>query len=418
MRMLLCFDKEGEAQEAMEEVAKGAPNGPEPRCLHSEKLTTELKAFFDAVDAALKGKARKTNFDGYDLILLDNNLSHLDIKGARLTGEDVAGFFRAFTTTPYIVSLNKNSDLDFDLEYLVGIHDTRADLAVNTDHLANRALWTGNVKDSPDGFRPWYWPALSDEPNRRRRQIKFVQGHFKKPILSALHFPKSAVLALSRRAKGVLSPEGQQPTADASVERPITTVTFEQFFRSSSRSVPAEEDRKNLADRDDRTATSRVIAGDLDFWLRRDVLGPQDVLVDAPHLLLRMPFLLGKKASSLSAWNATTSHRQPPFGFDAAIYKRYLRAHRFKEQQWTPRPTFWGSAIKADKKLNDLFFASEKASWGDFVFCEDVSTFVDRPNEESMFPQEFVAEFESPWNRRYVRVLEQKSYVPRSRLAL
>ena len=63
-----------------------------------------------------------------DIVILDNNLAELTIPGARHTAESIAGYIRAFTNIPYIVSLNKNPDIDFDLRYLMGDRHTQADV--------------------------------------------------------------------------------------------------------------------------------------------------------------------------------------------------------------------------------------------------------------------------------------------------
>jgi hypothetical protein len=417
MRILICFDRKEESEEALDAVKKGGPKDPDLHVSCEKQLRSDLVKFFAGVNAVLEGnKSPKSAFDGYDLIFLDNNLTHLDIKGARQTGEGVAGYLRAFTDTPYVISVNKNPDLDFDLQGLVGDAATRADLAINTAHLENPALWTGRVGDARDGFRPWYWPALNFEPNRRRKQIRFVQSRLKKPILSALGFDKRAILALSRTAKGVLSPEGRQPGSHDGSDL-ITRCTFEDFFLSSSRSVPAEEDRKCLVDTKNRRAISRVVASDLDMWFRRDVAAPQDVIVDIAHLLTRMPFVLGQRASDVKAWNAAVQKVAPPFGLDKSIYKRHLSKTRCRLDLWIRSPSFWWATLKENEKLSQSFFRPQKEKWADCVFCEDISTFVSRGNGASA-THEFVADFESPWDRRYVRQLRGKRYVPRSRMAL
>jgi hypothetical protein len=417
MKILICFDRKDESDQALDAVKKGGPKHLDPHVRYDTQLSSDLEKFFAGVKVALDGKkSPKSAFDGYDLIFLDNNLTHLDIKGARLTGEGVAGYLRAFTDTPYVVSVNKNPDLDFDLQGLVGDASTRADLAINTSHLENRALWTGSVEDARDGFRPWYWPALDSEPVRRRRQIRFVQSRLKKPILSTLDFDRRAILALSRTAKGVLSPEGRQPGSNGESDL-ITRCTFEDFFRSSSRSVPAEDDRVCLLEIKNRLAISRVVASDLDMWFRRDVVAPQDVIVDVSHLLSRMPFLLGHRASGVKAWNNAIQKARPPFGLDKSIYKRYLSKARCRLDLWIRSPSFWWTTLKDSEKLNQSFFRAEKEKWADCVFCEDISAFVTRGSGVSA-PQEFVADFESPWDRRYVRRLTGKRYVPRSRMAL
>ena len=91
--------------------------------------------------ATLKGTVFEPS--DFDIVVLDNNLAALEVSGARQTAESIAGYIRAFTNIPYIVSLNKNPEVDFDLRYLLGDYQTQADVALNTDHLANRALWRG-----------------------------------------------------------------------------------------------------------------------------------------------------------------------------------------------------------------------------------------------------------------------------------
>ena len=106
--------------------------------------------------------------------MIDNNLTHLKVSGGRLTAESIAGYIRAFTTGTYIISVNKNPDVDFDLRFLIGDYNTRTDLALNETHLGNRALWTGDPRDADDGFIPWYWPHLDGVAKRRKEQIAFV----------------------------------------------------------------------------------------------------------------------------------------------------------------------------------------------------------------------------------------------------
>jgi hypothetical protein len=419
MRVLVCDDRRSECDAAMEAVRKGAPRGTRCEPLHSKDLGAALETLFSVVRDSLDGKTvGKTPFDDQDIIILDNNLSHLDTKGARLTAEAVAGYVRAFATTPYVVSLNKNQEVDFDLQNLIGDNATRADLAVNTAHLENRSLWTGRSVDATDGFCPWYWPALALAPKRRRQQIAFVQRSLKKPILQSFQFPDSAVAALSRHAKGLLSPDAQYVTADAHVGKPISKVTFAEFFHSTARSLPAEEDREKLLKMKNHRIIARTVAGELDVWFRRDVLATQDAIVDVPHLLVRMPFLLGKRAADLRAWNSAVAAERPPFGLEQSLYKKYLSRHRFDLNMWIPAPAFWGRSLKEDDKLSALFFKSEKSKWGDFVFCEDTRLFERRVDDGSSGPKEFVAEFESPWDRRYISNVKKKNYAPRSRLAL
>ena len=140
-----------------------------------------------------------------DVVVLDNNLADLQHSGALHTAEAIAGYVRAFTDIPYVVSLNKNSDVDFDLRYLIGDYQTLADSALNTDHLAHRGLWDGPSGGKAGSFRPWYWPLLNDAPARRRRQIEVVKKVLDDPILPTLSFSEEDIGYLTRHAKGALS---------------------------------------------------------------------------------------------------------------------------------------------------------------------------------------------------------------------
>src|SRR5207244_1753722 len=119
------------------------------------------------------------------------------------------GYIRAFTSTPYIISLNKNPDIDFDLRYLIGDYATRADVALNTHHLSNIALWTGDQKKAKSGFLPWYWPRLDKVSDRRRKQVEFVRKYLDDSIMTTFGFDDEAIGFLSPRATGSLSPKAE-----------------------------------------------------------------------------------------------------------------------------------------------------------------------------------------------------------------
>ena len=177
MNILVCDDREEHCDSLVEMISRTFVEGTVTP-LSATNLSTALDTFFQSIEAFLKNKPHSTpvegiqRFDDADLIVIDNNLTHLNLSGPRLTGESIAGYIRAFSAGPYIISVNKNPDVDFDLRFLIGDYNTRADLALNEDHLGSRALWTGNPSDAEDGFLPWYWPRLKDVVDRRQKQIK------------------------------------------------------------------------------------------------------------------------------------------------------------------------------------------------------------------------------------------------------
>ena len=413
MKILVCDDERIRGEKTRTAIAAGTDH--ETRLLAGDDLTEQIGSLFDLAASTLKPNSStastRSEFESeeYDIAILDNNLSELDIRNARHTAESIAGYVRAFWKIPYIVSLNKNPHVDFDLRYLVGDYQTHADLALNDKHLSISALWTGTSVN--DEFRPWYWPAMEDVVRRRRRQIAFVKKHLDDSILSALDLPNSATDRLSRHALGALCAEA----------RLVQRVTFRKFFVASCRSLPIRRERELLArsitSKDDPVCdiVCRVVAGELDRWIRRNLLAPQDVLVDLPHLLMRMPFLLGAKARRLQAWNDVVAATQPPYGLSTALYRSHLRDARFREDAWVKSPCFWWTCLKSDRELNSRF-ARNRQRWASAVFCEDLSRFREyRADEDG--PSEFAAEVEGTWARRHVEIVGSWSYTPRSRFA-
>lgn len=415
MKVLVCDDIKGRGERVKKAIEDAA--GHETELLSGTLLEREIKELFRRSRLVLDSKIPPQVMDGetssftsdFDVAILDNNLSALEIGGARQTAESIAGYLRAFGHIPYIVSLNKNPHVDFDLRYLVGDHGTYADLAVNGDHLSNRALWTGKPGDAPDdGFFPWYWPPLNDVATRRRRQIRFVQERLDELIFESINL-SSASVCLSRHAKGSLSPEAVD----------VSEVTFKDFFVTACRSLPIGEEREKLAkatsDETVRCVVSRVVAGELDRWFRRDILAPQDLLVDLPHLLVRMPFLIGPDAQNVDRWNDALTAKKSPYGLSKEIYEMHLQDSEFVHDIWTQAPSFRWRELKSNAELNRMFFGDD-AQWAEAVFCEDTSRFVLRKGSK-LPPAEFAAEFEGAWNRRYVADLPSKHYAPKSRLA-
>ena len=432
IRVLVCDDLDENSTEFSDEIEKARQPDVDVVRLFGEDLTAEIASLIDGADGVLAGEDRpgdvgRTRFDDdVDLVVLDNNLAQLDIKGARLTAEAIAGYIRAFSAAPYVVSINKNPDVDFDLRYLVGDYASRADLALNLPHLSNGGLWTGRRSDAPRGFLPWYWPKLLGAAERRRRQIEFVSDALDRNVCESLGIPGEAFSSLSRQSRSLLS-QAEEATDEPSVPDHGLGfgATFRQVFLASPRSLPNQSERRHLLkkfNQDEhgvRTIVARVVAAEIDFWFRRDVLAPQELLVDVPHLLMRMPFLLGERASDLRHWNSAVDAcvGDPPFGMESEIFDRHLERQRFQHGLWVPTPAFWWAGLKDDDELNSRFSIGG-VDWSDAVFCEDQSTFVPRQDSSGEDePAEFVAQFEGPWSRRYVANLPRIRYVPKSRFA-
>ena len=201
----------------------------------------------------------------------------------------------------------------------------------------------------------------------------------------------------------------------------MESVTFLKFFEEACRSLPNLPDREALSaavakSEHARQVVARVVAGEVERWIRRDLLGPQDVLVDIPHLLARMPFLLGPHGGTMRFWNDAIMETEPPYGLWNDVYRGHLHEARFAHDMWTKGPCFWWRHLKADAELNRMFYQAE-IQWADAVFCEDSSRFVCAADGGDPKTMEFAAEFEGSWNRRHIECLPERRYSPKSRLA-
>jgi hypothetical protein len=428
MRILICDDIDARATDIKQIIS--ATNQPNITVdlLTEQSLTKGLEDFFAKIrpyllDPANAALIDDNVFNGYDLVIIDNNLAELAITGAILTAETIAGYVRSFSTSRYLISLNKNPDVDFDLRYLVGDFTTHADLALNVTHLRNNALWTGLLEDAEKGFLPWYWPKLNTVSHRRQSQFEFLHQRLLESVTSTFGFSKKSIQYLSAHAQGTLDPEAKalSSTDDG---KTIDQVTFCDVFLAKDRSLPIRSERTAIVaafeagSADAAKVIARVVTADIDLWFRRDVIGPQEALVDIPHLLLRMPFLLGDKSGDINYWNQCLKEHVAPFGLAADVFEGQLATARFEYGDWAPTPAFWWPSLKDNDALNELFFNANSNHWADVVFCEDQSIFVERsPGEGDPVPVEFSAEFEGSWGRRHVTRLNNIKYAPRTRLA-
>lgn len=426
MKILVCDDVHTRCEEIAKSIREGGQASPD--ILEDKELTDELTKLFKDIRSYLEKPGQfdhvgKTRFDGMDLVILDNNLAHLEVPGARLTAESIAGYVRAFTTATYVISLNLNPDVDFDLRYLVGDFSTRADMALNINHLANPGLWTGDPKSAKDGFLPWYWPTLSTVAERRRKQIEFVGKLLDQSVVDSLGFDDEAISFLSLHARGALSPEASSNENLDQGSIPFNKLTFRDVFVGKERSLPIKSERLELSNAEKgnaklRDIIARVVAADMDLWFRRDIVAPQEPLVDVPHLLMRFPFLLGTRAKDIGAWNASLQANASGNGIEKSLYDEHLSPVKFAHEIWVKSDCFWWPKLKDNEKLNTLLIEAKAGDWADVVFCEDRSAFFEREPKNGGPPTEFPAEFEGSWEQRYIARVDKYRYSPRSRLAM
>ena len=406
MKILVCAARQADCDAICSQI----DGSHDVRGLCGSALETALRELVRAIAKLLRGEDMDSprcvcEFADVDLALFDHDLTALYFGGPRLSAEAFIGYLRAFTDIAYIVSLNKNRDVDFDLCFLFGDCESQADLAINTDHLGSGRLWEG-VADA--AFAPWYWPCLDDAVTRRRRQVEFVRERLNEPVWASLAFPDMVADYMSRRARARLYPVRSQ--------RPAHQTTFREFFHGTG--ILLQKDIPTLSRMTDRgdpaaiDAVCRVVAADIDRWLRCDVLGPQDVLIDVPHLLARMPYLLGARMRDLACFNAAIQEETEPFGMDADLYRQHVRGARYSADIWVPSPCYWWPMLREDQGLFELFLNSGRGPFA--VFCEDASVFAS-DDADGERPAQALIESATSWPRRHLAKVPGRHYWPACR---
>lgn len=359
----------------------------------------ELKALLAGLERRKKswreGDARpsaKIALDDIDVLLLDFDLLRiLDFAN----GENLAYLVRCFSDCGIILGLNQYGENRFDLS-LKGHPESWADLNIGWRQLVNPGLWGGQAK----GFRPSHWPNLPAYMGSLPQRVEDARTGIDEPIWKVVGIPEDIMRFLPRTAGQFL---GKDPME----------VTFRQFVTSSPypsglMAKDAKPRRGHPALPDD--AIARIGAARVSKWLERLVLPGQDILVDAPHLAARFPSLLEGGPAKVASWQKTArllSHKE------VGIRWRRIERHRLKKTHWVSRPVWFWRTLSADESIEEV-----KEPWSrkgpDLVFCEDASAFYKRTD-----CREFVADTESPYARRFVRVFRDDGveYEPRCRFS-
>lgn len=324
--------------------------------------------------------------DKIDILIIDFDLFKFD---PNVTGESIAYLARCYSRCGMIVALNQfNRRPHFDLT-LRGHPESFADLNLHDSQVHNLGLW----KEPWKGFRPWNWPLLPRALEAYENRIKEVSSALDQPILAFLGLDEVSQL-LPRSTVEFIESKGRKPEE----------TTFRQFVLDSQQGLELRD--KPL----DEVSIARIAAARIHKWLDRLILPGQNILVDTPHLVSRLPSLLGGSPKMQGAWNSVLTLGKPR---KKSMKIDLIEKFRFKKENWVSRPCwFWGklSSYEEIPEVKDPWQTEQKA---DLVFCEDVSRFLSRTEAK-----EFVADLPSPFVRRYAHTEKGIDYQPLVRFAL
>ena len=390
--VLICDDDPQAAADYVERIKEIAP--PEYRCQAAQcnedirNAVNELLRRHKLVRSGCSYESQECLFDKKDILIIDYDLIYVDDDSARHTGEGIGRLARLYSDCAVVVVFNQFLQFDFDLSLRADL-GSHADLNLNANVLTEPGLWTGPPWD---GFRPWAWQCLSRAVVSQRAREALLGSNLDEPIADTLGMRAVDARGLSDTAFGFLAPKA---------------VRFDQLAQTSFRSfvqTAADGDTKSLLSIDDLAAV-RFGAARIGKWLEREVLGPQDVLIDVPHLLQRFPFLLGSDVSDLDAWNETIHQTE-------RLREEIDKAHWFGPADCLSRPVVWCRRLEEDKDFLDRRAAFDYSTVPDIVFLEDASVF-----DQFSHVKQFRAGFHNFFDERFVKPFPRIRYGPQRRFA-
>ena len=360
--------------------------------IENGKVQCAIKELFARELAARDGDTHQRSpcvFDDADILVLDYDLLYVDKKNARHTGESLARLARAFSAAQVVVVVNQFPDAQFDLS-LRGHLASHADLNLHAALLDRPGLWV----DPPwDGFRPWHWHTLYRAVDAQRARQAWVEDHWAGPIVDALGMRDDDLDRLNDSAVGFIG-------WNLKDWQELRERTFKDFVRQ-----PANG-REESAVADSRMAAARFAGARIGKWLERQVLAPQDALIDLPHLIQRFPFLLGDDVAELEAWNITVHSNE-------CVKERMPDDCWFEPCNVLSRPAVWSQRFEDADTIREQRRSFDFGRVPPFVFVEDTSTFV--PIDQAT---QFRAGHHNAFDRRFARCLPGFAYAPQRRLAL
>lgn len=350
--------------------------------------------------AAEKGEdpmAVPCGFDDIDILAVDYDLLHLDEDGGRTTGEGVARLARTFSSCGVIVVMNQFKGPQFDLG-MRGHLDSYADVNIDANLIGRPTLWQ-QLEPAAGQFNPTTWtplPALFAAA--RQLATDFEKSGFDAEIMSVIGLPEAALAELSDTAFGFIDSKAE--TTDQ-----LAKVSVRDFLNQSLR----EETLIAALEKHAPKTLFAFAAFRIAKWLERAVLRPMDVLVDGPHLVDRLPFMIDpEKVDVANANNWNQAAINPSESLRWGILSKYIND---RASTYLGRLVFDWYKLAEDAQIDELQDAYIVADTARFFLAEDTSRFVERDAVTR-----FRADFHNFGDRRAVERLADITYGPMRRV--
>lgn len=379
-QVLICDDDDLRAETWKAQIAESAPSGVVVSTLTGGDLVKAIDSLADRT----RGEDRDcpSVFDGADVLIVDSDLSPDHATISRLgetvseglsgrVGDTVAYQARTFTDAGFLIVVNQGySERTFDLSmrrFAGGI----ADLYLSERDLLSPYLW--GAYPSGGEYRPWSWPSFAVAVAQRKRLKTFLEKS-DEPLLARLNLDADSLAPDQLDVFGDVEPS-------SATARDIAVSTM--GLKPKDLGVGATE-------------ANRMAGSVLYRWLDRYVVGTQNVVGDAAHLISRFPAAFG----TLSLDQATVLARETRRGG----LPRHLVSALSPVSDVLGRLVFSVSAVRE--------LAAKRESVAPFrgVWAEDTSRFID--SEQAI---EILTAFGGSMGRRYVEEVKGVRYLPKVR---
>lgn len=322
-------------------------------------------------------------FDSADIVIIDYDLLELEEGAGFLTGDKVAYLSRVFSTAGFIIVVNQFGVNEYDLSF-ASDELSKADLNIGSAQMSNPGLWQMPISG---GYRPWHWPILDKAAEKQRRRVsELMQGALDQSVLGFLGLDKSRMRLLSEGALNSIS-KGSKGQSTGAIE--LAEITFRDFVLNNS-DVLEVKDSIAARKSEFEDQLCRIAAAAVHKWVERRVAIEQDLLIDIPHLLERVPQLFVGDEITKEALSSAVSLT------DTSKLHERVSAHEFEKSDWVSRQMYWWPSLDSDAEIAEAVQSDER-EYGDLVFREDVSNFGHA--EES---RDFLTSAFGVYNRRYV----------------
>ncbi|WP_049730528.1 hypothetical protein [Rhizobium ecuadorense] len=397
MRIRVCDDDEELANSWVKDIGDALQDGDDvSRMDNAKDEISQLLNRKIAVENKEDPRAHATRFDEIDILVVDYDLLHLDGAGSRTTGEGVARLARTFSTCGAIVVMNQYRGAQFDLG-MRGHLESFADVNVAADLIGSKSLWRA-VAPQADLFNPTFWRPMPVLLEASRDLAKSLSDKgFDAPIAAQIGLELEASTELSDTAFGFLS--GKAQTAED-----LQKITLREFLTQSLDPKIVEPLLDTMPDVLFNFASFRIIK-----WLDRAVLRPMDVLIDVPHLIDRLPFLILQEKNDIDDPDAWSQAALDPEGrLNWELVSKYRNDAASKA---LGRLVIDWHRLSHDSQIDDMQDEYLEKNATRFHLAEDTSRFLKRENLT-----QYRADFHNFGDRRAIEKLATITYGPQRRM--